>query len=335
MKIFNTIAYDPFINFVKGLSIICVVLTHNLPLIIKDCSIFNYWGGMAVPIFLLIQVFHTTRYFADGQHTLKDYFNVRKLFKRIILPFCFLLLCQIIIFFISGNLSIESIKGIIASGGIGPGSYYIWIYLQFWILTPFAVRIFNYMGGGISAELICVVISILLEIVCSLLDIPEFLYRLLFVRYFFLMFLGIYLYYGDDQISFKRYVLAFIGLAFLIVQSIFDYNLEPYLFYSGWNLCHFPTYYYVAFLLLPLIKTLSFRSNWIERVGKYSYEIFLLQMFVFTFFQPALNLFSQISGIDNRYVLTIFFIIGTTVLSIFPVIWYKRVKNKHINIIKD
>ena len=54
----NKKGYDPFIDFVKGFCILSVVLTHSLPVWLQQHTLFSLWGGMAVPLFLMIQVFH-------------------------------------------------------------------------------------------------------------------------------------------------------------------------------------------------------------------------------------------------------------------------------------
>ena len=51
--------YDPFIDFVKGVCIVLVVLTHCLPDIVQFYVLFPLWGRPAVPLFLIIQVLHT------------------------------------------------------------------------------------------------------------------------------------------------------------------------------------------------------------------------------------------------------------------------------------
>lgn len=55
-------------------------------------------------------------------------------------------------------------------------------------------------------------------------------------------------------------------------------------------------------------------------IGKYSYEIFLVQMFVFTFYPT--DKIQMI--IDNVYVTVIVRIFVTTLLSIIPVLLYKK-----------
>ena len=78
---FNKTGYDPFIDFLKAYSIICVVIAHILPAEFYKYILFQVWGDMQVPMFVLIQVFHA---YKKG---LKPQLNWSILFKRICLPF--------------------------------------------------------------------------------------------------------------------------------------------------------------------------------------------------------------------------------------------------------
>ncbi len=144
---------DVFIDFLKGLCIICVVLTHNLPAPVMKALVFVAWGSMAVPLFLLLQCYHVFN--SDKlrkekglpQKSYREFYNLKKLWHRILKPFFLITLFSGIVLVILGHNPIEVIKGIVYSGGIGPGSYYVWIYLQFFILLPFCLTFINKWGG--------------------------------------------------------------------------------------------------------------------------------------------------------------------------------------------
>ena len=65
MVVFKRSGYDSFIDFLKGICILLVLLDHSLSLI-KEYSLFAIWGRPAVPIFLLIQVFHAYKRGVDN-----------------------------------------------------------------------------------------------------------------------------------------------------------------------------------------------------------------------------------------------------------------------------
>ncbi len=80
MKIvsFNTKGHDNFIDFIKAYAIICVLFGHTFPWL--DKVAYGAWAGMQVPLFILIQAFHTYK-----RDNLK--INIKKIFQRVLLPF--------------------------------------------------------------------------------------------------------------------------------------------------------------------------------------------------------------------------------------------------------
>lgn len=138
---------DLFIDFLKGLCIISVVLTHNLPPVVMKASVFVLWGAMAVPLFLMLQSYHVFKRGANMGMNLKDYYPWQKIWLRIIKPFVLVTLATGAILVIVGHDPMSVIKDAVIAGGIGPGSYYVWIYLQFALLLPLCLTLFNKMGG--------------------------------------------------------------------------------------------------------------------------------------------------------------------------------------------
>ncbi len=78
---FNKTGYDLFIDFLKAYSIICVVVTHILSAEFYKYILFQAWGDMQVPMFVLIQVFHAYK------KEIQPKLNWASLLKRICLPF--------------------------------------------------------------------------------------------------------------------------------------------------------------------------------------------------------------------------------------------------------
>lgn len=315
----NKDQYDSFIDYLKGVSILFVVLAHCLPL--QNYILFSLWGAQAVPLFLLIQVFHA---YKRGKIDISQYYNLKKLFQRIILPFLLLVFIQVALLIIFSDADLLFIlKGVIYSGGIGPGSYYVWIYLQFFILLP----AFQYLINRLNEKflLTCFIgLSVLSEIICSCVNMPSWLYRLLFVRYLFLIYLGYqWVTNGGIPISKKTIILSLVSILFILVFQYTDVNLEPFFYFSDWKIFHWICYFYVAYIFVYILsvcyKMLPF-VKWWGVIGKYSYEIFLVQMFVFTFYPT--DKIQMI--IDNVYVTVIVRIFVTTLLSIIPVLLYKK-----------
>ena len=80
--VFRRDSYDPFIDYLKGICIIFVIINHCMPENIMDSTAFFFWGVSAVPIFLIIQVFHAYKRELKNAKT-----NNKRLWKKIVWPF--------------------------------------------------------------------------------------------------------------------------------------------------------------------------------------------------------------------------------------------------------
>lgn len=279
----NKAGYDPFITFMKGYAILCVLLAHALPN--PDATGYALWGGMQVPLFLLIQVFHS---FKKEPH-----FSLAKLMKRAILPF---LLIQLVLFAIAcrqGGVCNQLITSIIA-GGRGPGSYYFWLYLQFSILLPLLYPLTKKLRRS-QLLIIFLLVSEGCEVLSSFLHTPEPIYRLLCLRYLFLIYLGIEWVQEGIVISLKSSLLSLLSIAAIIYFTYFDPSLEPIFFKTAWRYHRWICYYYVSYLLAWLlslaynaIRNAKWLDSFFKTIGDASYEIYLVQMAVFSIFSRRL-----------------------------------------------
>lgn len=102
-----------------------------------------------MPLFLLIQVFHTYKHGVDKAMKMP---NFVKLFNRIFKPFLLLLLFEVFLLVVVLQRDpLQVMKIAIIGGGIGPGSYYVWIYIQFALLLPviaLIIKLLNKVAGG-------------------------------------------------------------------------------------------------------------------------------------------------------------------------------------------
>ena len=326
--------YEPFIDYLKGVSILFVVLQHCLPF--ENYWLCCLWAAQAVPIFLIIQAFHSFKSLMGGGKK-SQHIDFKKLFRRILKPFLFMLAIQFVLLTsIRGWDNVFTrVKQVIASGGIGPGSYYVWIYLQFYFLLPLFVwimRRWNEVKIGCFFTILCIA----MEVLCSYVDIPEWLYRLLAVRYIFLIYLG-YLWVAKGIIlNVWTGFLSGISMLFILLFTYADINWEPWFYDTAWKICHWPAYFYAAFLFTVILygcyKHLGEKMNGLFcMMGKFSYEIFLMQMFVFTFLPSA----ERMNIIGNIYLTTILRVLLSIILSIVPVLLYKwyQVKKESSNIL--
>lgn len=121
-----------------------------------------------------------------------------------------------------------------------------------------------------------------------------------------------------------RLLLSVVSIAFILMFAYTSINFEPLFFQTDWKIYHWICYFYVASLFLFFLKFCYNRlstklKEFIGLMGKYSFEIFLLQMFVFAFFPHGMLL----DFVGNKYICATLTIILTVSLSILPVIVWK------------
>jgi len=278
---FNKDGYDPFIDFLKAYSILFVVIGHCLPVALYNYTLFWVWGGMQVPMFILIQTFHV---YKKGVQPKLNWVN---LLKRIFLPF---VTVQFLI------IGYKALTGdflwtiFITSGGYGRGSYYIWIYLQIAFLL---VLLWPWLRKlSLNQALISfLILSIVFEFLFSVIDCPSWLYRLLCVRYIFLIPLGLIWVEKGILMNLRTVMLSILSIFAVLFFVFTNYDLEPFFFNTGWKIHRWLCYFYIPFLLtyglwllFGIIKKSDLALSVIKETAKSSYEIYLIQMLVFVMF---------------------------------------------------
>lgn len=278
---FNRTGYDPFIDFIKAYAIICVLIGHTLPVTYLG---YGLWAGMQVPLFILIQTFHFYK---------KDFTrpNIKKIFQRVLIPFVVIGLLEFLVLFLftANDGFKQMLFKLLANGGAyGPGSYYPLIYAQIALLLPCFRLAFNKLN---RTQLIWFFLLLAegLEVLCSFIQPPEWLYRLLAIRYLFLILLG-WIWVKDGIILNSKMVILSVVSALLIiyfeyVAVYFHIDNEPWFFNTAWTFHRWPCYYFCAnglIYLLHVVWEWLHENEWIncciKELAKSSYEIFLVQM---------------------------------------------------------
>lgn len=280
---FNTQGHDSFIDFLKAYAILCVLFGHTFPHI--DKIGYALWAGMQVPIFILIQAFHVLK---------KDsfQFNMVNLLRRIFIPFAATTIITIIISMMSpvniigGNTL--NIRSIILAGGVGPGSYYPWIFIQIAVILPYIRPMLN-KGTKHQQTIIAIIICEIFEIVVSKLGIPDYIYRLVALRYMFLIYLA-WLWIKDGIVLNKKtFILSILSLLSIIYFEYYSFDNRPFFCNTSWKFHRWPCYYFVSTLLCYLlyciyksVSQIDVLNKAINILAKCSYEIFLVQMALIT-----------------------------------------------------
>lgn len=232
---FNKTGYDPFIDFIKAYAIICVLIGHTL--ILHDYWGYGLWAGMQVPLFVLIQAFH-------GFKKVTLDINLKKIFLRVVLPY---IIIQSVAFIFLLCKDPSGLYSFIGSGGAGPGSYYPWVYIQIALLLPFVKKCVDKNKAHQTIVLISfLIICEAFEMLFSLIDIPDGIYRLLAVRYIFLLYLA-WIWVKDgiviSRINIILSILSFIAIVYFVYFSVDD---EILFYNTAWKNHRWPCYFFVA-----------------------------------------------------------------------------------------
>ena len=177
------------------------------------------------------------------------------------------------------------------------GSYYPWLYFQFWLLLP----CFLYLTKHIRIKLWhAITFSFLIEIVFNqvssislFINYSDLAWRLFVGRYVFIIYIGFLI--CENQFKYiKMLPLILIGLIITILQryEMVDFSILYFtpqsIFWKGF---HWQMYFYSAFLFVLLKKSLPKLPERINIIlkwtGRNSWEIFLSQMLYFHIFRLA------------------------------------------------
>ena len=321
------VGYDPLIDYIKGLCIIFVVMTHSMSRRELNDVLFPFWGDTAVPIFLIIQVFH---YYKKGFNIRMP--NVVNLWKRIIVPFIIMIALMFLIqFFIYYDVTDGIFSPKLYWGKRGPGSYYFFVFLEFSLIIPLFAPLFKRFSWKWCLILFAC-LSQLLEMISCIIQCPDYIYRILFIRYIFLIFTGYLIATKGIEINKFTIFVGIIGFFFLYIFNYTDIDLEPFFYTSliNWKYCHWICYFYILYLFLWFLKcTFTLNANNIIQVsiviiGKYSYEIFLFQILYYATISNYVN--NSLSVIDNSLLGKILYVVFSTLLCICIPLFHYIVK---------
>lgn len=323
---FNNTGYDPQIDYIKGFCILFVIWTHCFYREELSFILFPYWGDTAVPIFLIIQSFH---YYKKGVDFRIPSFL--KLWKRIILPFIIMVALMFITqYFIYYDVTDGLFSPSLYWDRRGPGSYYIVVYLELAFIIPVFAPLLKKLSDK-WLFVIFIFLSQIIEFITCITHCPDNIYRITFFRYTFLILLGYLL--ATKGLKLNKYTIC-MGIISIIFIYLFCYtntNLEPFFCTSLviWPLCHWVCYIYIAYLFLPFLKytfykltTFNAFLTYIEDIGKYSYEIFLFQIFYYA--TICIYVKRVLSVIDNHLTQRLLYIIISTFICILPLAYKKR-----------
>lgn len=285
------------IDVLKAIAILFVIILHSLSAdtLFNVLAPFHIW--QAVPIFMILVGYNTAKsYERKGPESLKDLYNGRTLirkFQRLIIPFAFVWIMQVFIHYILlGGLNVRDLLISFFVGGWGPGSYFVPIIIQATLILPLIYLLCKKNLTTMTITLF--IISLLVEVACLLVDMPEGVYRLIVVRYLFALTLGVWLALNTKKLNYKWLIpLSIISLIYITGVNYFDwvFIMEEY-----WLSQHAPSYFWTLMIIIVGLKLYQFKadnmiSKLFVKIGQASYHIFLTQM---VYFWSIAGLFSAL-----------------------------------------
>ena len=141
---------------------------------------------------------------------------------------------------------------------------------------------------------------------CSVFTLPDWIYRLLALRYIFLIYLGAIWVKSGIKLNVLTIALSIASIAATVFFRNTDFDLEPWFYNTAWKTHRWLCYYYVSSLMCMVLHWLYCRLNSIEwlvsfikEIAKSSYEIFLIQMVVFVFVPPLVHHFFRATNLSG------------------------------------
>lgn len=126
-----------------------------------------------------------------------------------------------------------------------------------------------------------------MELFVSLINMPDWLYRLLAIRYFFLIYLGWLWVRNGIEINIKTIIISLFSMGAIIYFQYYYTPIEPWFYDTAWKSHRWPCFYYVSTLMCGMLYYLHLQimgNEFVTRItrmlAKCSYETFLLQMVV-------------------------------------------------------
>ncbi|MBO4449633.1 MAG: hypothetical protein J5777_03525, partial [Clostridiales bacterium] len=183
-------------------------------------------------------------------------------------------------------------------GGLGPGSYYFPIMIQF--IFYFPVIFFIIRKYDLKGLFFCGFVNFAYEILKTAYDMGEVCYRLLLFRYTLIIAYGCYLAMGNYKRNKKLSLLCIVsGIVYIIVFCYL--GAMPPITNMRTGTC-----FWACLFIIPLASPLiinKLHNRFIELLGKASYDIFLVQM---VYYYGVGRVYVFVNGIYKNRMLLLF-----------------------------
>lgn len=276
------------VNALKGIAILFVIITHfdNYSDGTSLKLLFPFYISMAVPIFMALSGYVNTCSFLARGYSIRNYWSIKLLGKRIIrytMPYLiYFIIERFIHYFQAGTgASLKILLFQFIKGGVGKGSYYYPVMIQFIFLFPLIYHVTKkWKWKGVA---LCFFINLAFEAAQTILGLGDEIYRLLFFRYIFVVSLGCIA--GIEKMKPKAAWFGILFVGFLYILLIRYLNVSP-IVTKKWSGTSMWACMFAAPIVLFISVRNSFKCKLLEYIGKASYHIMYAQMFYYLLLAP-------------------------------------------------
>lgn len=273
-------------DVLKGVACLFVIANHfDWSAAEYDRLGFAFWLYLPIPLFMMISGYVGALSAERRGGTLAAQYHPAFLAGRLLrflLPYsaAFLIEQFYCVVKLGRRTAAPALLKLFITGGIGPGSYYTPIILQFVFVFPLLFIIIK--RKAFRGLLICGGINIAYEVLKLAFGMSEGLYRLLVFRYILLIAFGCYLaLFPEERIALPIRLGSFAaGVLFIIAYQYLGW--QPVLF-GMWTYTSMPVALYTMPVFEWIVRRCRLRCRPLELLGIASYNSYLAQMVYYSF----------------------------------------------------
>lgn len=273
------------LDVIKGLLCLIVISTHfDWSLREHQLLLFGFWMDLSIPPFMIISGYVGALSARRNGDTLRAQYAPAVLcgkLLRFLVPFTAFFLAEQLIYRFHAGMRFGACELLrqYLTGGVGQGSYYTPMMLQFVLVFPLidaVIRRYDFKG-----LLLCGAAHALYEVLKWACGMDLACYRLLVFRYLLPIAFGSFLARSKTRIKPWLSLASFcVGVAFVIAYHYLGY--EPVIL-NMWTSTSLPVCLYVMPVVGLVIRRCTLRCRPLERMGRATYNIYLIQMLYYCF----------------------------------------------------
>lgn len=274
------------IDYGKTIFIIFVIIVHA-EVVNRQGIVFLLMLTQSLACFMLLSGY--TYALASDSKSMKQMYNLEDMFRRFLrytIPALITYAIYLMGWSVQGKYQLTAREMIsrFVLGLYGPGGYYYGIMLQFLLLAPvmlWIVRKYAFKGVVLAG-----ILTFLFEVMCSLCQIDERIYRVLIFRFLLFFVLGMWIYYRKDA-GFNRIFFVMSALTGIVYLLIPVYSGYEYRLFTRWSETSMMTSFYLYPVLYVLFRRFGMLEirGWIgslmELIGRASYHVMYAQLIYF------------------------------------------------------